>query len=339
MKLSYIIPVYKVEEYLNQCVESVLSQSIDDYEIILVDDGSPDNCPAMCDEYREKYPDIVKVIHKKNEGLAVARNAGFEAAQGEYVYFIDSDDYLLPDSVGDFYKKAIEYDADVIQASYVSLDDKTGETVRCSTCFETDRIYSHSDMEEAVNSMMEKNILIYVWRNLYKTSFLRNNSIFSDPKLRTMQDAPFNTEAFLKAERFSAVDIPVYCYRLREGSIQRKKYIRDYEEFYFYQWSVKLKAYEENCTKDARFYKAVSERNIKAFLPRMLMNYYCNADKESFGKLKKIGNSEMMRHSFRDYDINEFKSNSLDWWMVWCIKHRLYLPAHLICKKVLYKPN
>lgn len=153
MKLSYIIPVYKVEEYLNQCVESVLSQSIDDYEIILVDDGSPDNCPAMCDEYREKYPDIVKVIHKKNEGLAVARNAGFEAAQGEYVYFIDSDDYLLPDSVGDFYKKAIEYDADVIQASYVSLDDKTGETVRCSTCFETDRIYSHSDMEEAVNSI------------------------------------------------------------------------------------------------------------------------------------------------------------------------------------------
>lgn len=95
---SIIIPVYKVENYLSKCIESVLSQNFEDYEAILVDDGSPDNCPALCDEYAKK-DNRIKVIHKQNGGLSDARNAGIAASNGKYVLFLDSDDYLYSDTV------------------------------------------------------------------------------------------------------------------------------------------------------------------------------------------------------------------------------------------------
>ena len=94
--ISVIVPVYKVEQYLDRCVESILAQTFKDLEIILVDDGSPDACPQMCDKWAEQHQNI-KVVHKPNGGLSSARNAGIEVASGDYIGFIDSDDYILPD--------------------------------------------------------------------------------------------------------------------------------------------------------------------------------------------------------------------------------------------------
>ena len=95
-KISVIIPIYKVEKYLNRCVESVVNQSYQNLEIILVDDGSPDNCPKMCDDWAEK-DNRIKVIHKENGGLSDARNAGLKVAMGEYISFVDSDDWIAKD--------------------------------------------------------------------------------------------------------------------------------------------------------------------------------------------------------------------------------------------------
>ena len=94
MKFSIVIPIYKVEKYLHECVDSVLNQTFTDFEIILVDDGSPDKCPQICDEYAKQHSNI-SVIHQKNAGIACARNTGIAAAKGEYVICIDSDDYLV----------------------------------------------------------------------------------------------------------------------------------------------------------------------------------------------------------------------------------------------------
>lgn len=92
-KVSIVVPIYNVEKYLHRCVNSLIRQTLKDIEIILVDDGSPDNCPKICDEYKNK--DIrVKVIHKKNAGLGLARNSGLDEAKGEYVVFVDSDDFI-----------------------------------------------------------------------------------------------------------------------------------------------------------------------------------------------------------------------------------------------------
>lgn len=110
--VSVIIPVYKVEEYLDRCVESVVSQTYKNLEIILVDDGSPDACPEICDRWRER-DSRVKVIHKKNEGVGMARNTGLDIARGDYIYFLDSDDYLPDAAIGILIKRMIQDNSDL----------------------------------------------------------------------------------------------------------------------------------------------------------------------------------------------------------------------------------
>lgn len=112
IQVSVIVPVYKVEKYLKKCVNSLLLQDYNDYEIILVDDGSPDKCPQMCDEYERKEK-IVKVIHKVNGGLSDARNVGVKNARGKYVIFVDSDDYVNENHISSLYSLIQKYDADV----------------------------------------------------------------------------------------------------------------------------------------------------------------------------------------------------------------------------------
>ena len=110
--ISVIVPVYKVEPYLHKCLDSILSQTYQNLEIILVDDGSPDRCGAICDEYAQKDP-RVKVIHKENGGIATARNAGMRIAAGDYWMFVDSDDWLEADAISNLYQLLAEYNADL----------------------------------------------------------------------------------------------------------------------------------------------------------------------------------------------------------------------------------
>lgn len=122
-KVSIIIPVYNVEKYLDKCIESVINQTLKDIEIILVDDESPDNCPQMCDQYA-KNDSRIKVIHKKNEGLGHARNSGIELATGEYITFLDSDDYIDIKSCETAYNEAKNNNLDICTFSYYRFDDK-----------------------------------------------------------------------------------------------------------------------------------------------------------------------------------------------------------------------
>ena len=120
--ISVIVPVYNVEKHLDRCVESIVNQTYTNLEIILVDDGSPDNCPAMCDAWAEK-DNRIKVIHKENGGLSSARNAGLDVMTGEYVYFIDSDDYINEITISTLYNLINEYNADMSFGRYYRVFD------------------------------------------------------------------------------------------------------------------------------------------------------------------------------------------------------------------------
>ena len=119
MKLSIIVPVYKVEEYLGECVDSLLSQTIDDYEIILVDDGSPDNSGKIADEYAEANPDMIRVLHIDNGGQGRARNFALDIAKGDFVGFVDSDDWVTHDMYEKMYTRAAETGADVVVCDFM----------------------------------------------------------------------------------------------------------------------------------------------------------------------------------------------------------------------------
>ena len=120
---SIILPIYRVENYLLRCVQSVLNQGFTDYEMILVDDGSPDGCPAMCDRLAEEYS-CIRVLHKENGGLSSARNAGMEIACGQYIWWVDSDDWMEPDGLQKLYDATAEGLPDMVKINHFLIIEK-----------------------------------------------------------------------------------------------------------------------------------------------------------------------------------------------------------------------
>ena len=117
-QISIIVPVYNVEPYLHKCIDSILAQTFTDFECILIDDGSPDNCPAICDEYATKDNRII-LLHQKNAGVSAARNAGLNIAKGEWIGFVDSDDWIEKNALELLYNKQRETSADIIIGSFI----------------------------------------------------------------------------------------------------------------------------------------------------------------------------------------------------------------------------
>lgn len=160
MRFSIIIPIYKVEKYLRQCVDSVLAQSFTDYEVILIDDGSPDGCPAICDEYAS-LNNHIRVIHKANGGLSDARNTGLDIAEGEYVLFLDSDDWWdNPDFLQKLNDTIVKNNADIIifgMKKYYSNNSSIGDIRIPEACDKATRALSHA---QALQKYMRSNIFV-----------------------------------------------------------------------------------------------------------------------------------------------------------------------------------
>lgn len=162
MKLSIIVPVYKVEKYLDRCVQSILGQTFEDFELILVDDGSPDSCGKMCEDWAGKDSRI-KVIHKKNGGLSDARNAGLDIAQGKYIGFVDSDDYIKPDMYEILVANLEDYHADISICGYVDVyADGTKNESLCQDRF----VWSKEEVIE--NVLKGKLLSVHAYTKLYK---------------------------------------------------------------------------------------------------------------------------------------------------------------------------
>jgi len=218
--VSIIVPVYKVEKYLARCVESLLAQTFNEIEIVLVDDGSPDRCGELCDEYAERYPEKVCVIHKENGGLSDARNAGLKVARGKYVLFVDSDDYILPESCERFLAVAEKTKADIVVGNAVAVREDVEQPIRRSSALEENKVYSPADflVTELSNGIFWRPS----WMNLYRTAFLRENELWFVKNL-LHEDEEWTLRAVLAAKRIAYCNIDFYRYIIREGSITQTK--------------------------------------------------------------------------------------------------------------------
>ncbi len=209
--ISVIVPVYKVEKYLDQCVASIVSQSFSDLEIILVDDGSPDNCPAMCDAWA-KRDSRIRVIHKENGGLSDARNAGMAAAKGSFIGFVDSDDIIPPEMYQVLFSLLKQDDSDIAACGIKQFGDK-GASLHTMTssgkyCFTT---------EEALHELiLERHLKQPVWYKLYRRATIINIPF---PVGKYHEDVFWSYQAIGAARRVSVVDSPYYLYRQRVDSI------------------------------------------------------------------------------------------------------------------------
>lgn len=217
---SVIVPVYKVENYLGKCVESILSQSFRNFELILVDDGSPDSCGKMCDDLSDKDSRI-KVVHKENGGLSSARNAGLDIACGAYVIFIDSDDFWDDDSALEHIDKNLsETDADLLVFAakrYYEKDDKYTYILNIEA--DREKIID-KNTDSAVKYLLENNIYrAAAWNKVIRKSLIDEHQMrFKEGYLS--EDMDWCGDLLVYARRFDFYEVPFYCYRQqRQGSI------------------------------------------------------------------------------------------------------------------------
>ena len=219
MFFSIIVPVYKVEQYLSQCVDSVLSQSFADYELILIDDGSPDGCPQICDEY-QKSNKKVKVIHQQNKGISAARNAGLNVAKGKYVLFLDSDDFWEDvDALKKVYEICIQNYVDYVGFNCKNYNVKTKEVILDDRIARgnDENIYSQEQVLRYFISM--GNFPGAAWISAVSKTFIENHHIRFTEGIKS-EDIDWLMQVFLYATTYAFLDEYFYVYRLnRDGSI------------------------------------------------------------------------------------------------------------------------
>lgn len=214
--ISVIVPVYNVEPYLDRCVESIVNQTYRNLEIILVDDGSPDNCPQKCEAWAERDARI-KVIHKENGGLSDARNAGMAIAAGELMGFVDSDDWITLDFISVLHDNLKVHQADISACDVFFSHGQAPQEKQ------TSGVTVHTS-EEAINDILHgRGFRAVAWNKLYRREIIGDEKY---PVGKHHEDEFLTYKLLAKANRLTYVDKPMYCYFQRQGSIMNSNSIK-----------------------------------------------------------------------------------------------------------------
>lgn len=236
-KVSVIVPVYNVEKYLSRCVESLICQSLSEIEIILVDDASPDRCPSLCDDYARKDKRI-KVIHKHNEGLGFARNSGLDIASGEFIAFVDSDDFVDTEMYEKLYDYALQYKCDSVFCGF-KTEEPDGSWV-ASNEVNKDQIFSGHEIYSFMLNMIasgckvkkERLYQMSVWHAIYKHSLIKSNNIrFLCERSVVSEDIPFQIDFLKKVDRIAYVNEIFYSYCYNKNSLTQNFKSEKFEGF------------------------------------------------------------------------------------------------------------
>ena len=286
--LSVIVPVYNVEECLGRCVDSILAQTYSHLAVILVDDGAKDKSGAICDDYAAR-DSRVKVIHKENGGLSSARNAGLDAAQGEYIAFVDSDDWITTDAYAHMLSLARKYDVKLVCGGRYDVSGKTGEKTLglCPT-------------REEVISAEELAGRIFLWDGcdssacdkLYHRSILEN---YRFPEGKVCEDVPVTYKIVLSAECVAMSDRPFYHYYHRAGSISKTAAITE-KTFHFSQHTETIYPYiRENHPSIEPQARYLRVRSLSHIL--LLLEQAGEDVRQQFSKEYRHARKELRKHT------------------------------------------
>ena len=281
IEISIVIPIYNVENYLRECLESVYKLDLTNKEVILINDGSKDNSLKIAEEYTNKYFKDTILINQENKGLSGARNAGLNIAAGEYIFFLDSDDFLDSNETELFFKEGIKKKQDILIGNYWEYFGKDDKKILISS------VANKKIINQKGNYFLDRDVKnscfsVVVWRNLYKKEFLQKHNLFFKEKL-LHEDNLFTLKAFRLSNKVGCSDKVFYYYRqTNSGSIMKNMTKKNYKHF-LYILNELLDFQEKIIKREDKYFnqllvgiywKIVKEGKLK--------------NKETFYKLKKL---------------------------------------------------
>lgn len=304
--ITVIIPVYNVEKYLEQCVESIVNQTYKNLEIILINDGSTDSSGKLCDILVKR--DIrIKVIHKKNEGLGLARNTGLEYVNGKYVTFIDSDDYADSDLIEKLYVSIKENNADTCIGGFKRVNND-GEIIYeeryKSVVYENEEIMNGL-LSRMLGSSPEKSdaIRMSVWNVLYSTEIIKNNSLkFPSEREYISEDIIFDIEYYRKSQRCCLIDSCSYNYRVNNISLT-KSYKKDRFEKSKFLYNEVVNRIEKYRLGDRAITRLQRQYfvNVKYCIKQERVKISKLSINDSFNNIKKICDDNQLKNIIKNY--------------------------------------
>ncbi len=290
--VSVIIPVYKVEKYLKRCVDSIINQTYRYIEVILVNDGSPDSCGEICDQYA-KFDSRVIVIHKDNGGLSDARNYGIGIAEGQYILFVDSDDYIELDAIEKMISNAKEGNLDIVCAdAYRSIANNSDSIINKTILVggvSSGKVMTGEDY--LVDCIHKRKFSVAVWTRMYRTKLIKENNIYFIKGL-LHEDENWTPKVMLSAKRVGYFSFAFYNYVIRDNSItqtaNRKKHILDV-----------LKTCTELETEyDRRVISIKNKKILKDYLVRLYINTSTFGEYDKDFYKSKIDKKFIFRNSY-----------------------------------------
>ena len=316
MKVSVIVPVYNVYNYLEKCLESLVNQTLKDIEIIVVNDGSPDNSEEIIKKYAKKYKNI-KALKKENGGLSSARNFGYKHAKGEYIGYVDSDDYVDPEMFEKLYNSALENDADIAICGNYVVSEEYNILKTELLSFDLNK----NNIKDNPYILFDKNA---VWNKIYKKKLIdKTKTSFRDGKW--YEDMDFTTKLLMEAKKVSFVNEPLYYYLLRSGSIMNNKNVLRNLEI--------IETFEEivNNVDNEKYHNELEYLAILHVLVPSIVRVLIANTEDS----KKVSD-ELRSYVFTNYpdlEKNKYLQNNKKFkLLVFLIKHRMYSIIRLIFK-------
>ncbi len=282
MRFSVILPIYNVEKYLEECVNSILKQTYRDYEIILVDDGSKDGSPALCDRLASNNKNI-RVIHKKNSGMSDARNAGTKEAKGDYIIYVDSDDFIISDEFLEKIAAKAQNNPDLIFYKYNKYYDQSKKMDSCK--FSYTSALEASTYGQKIEALVKADAFYgMAWIKAIKRTVLQDNRIEFEFGL-LVEDMEWNYHVLFHSNSLEFIDEPFIAYRQREGSITSTHKLKNLTDFVYVleKWTLKIK----NECRDQKLKEALYG-SLAKYYSNMLVVYARLKDRKKKESKKQI---------------------------------------------------
>jgi len=301
-KVTLIVPIYNTLEFLDRCLNSIKNQTFKDFEVILVNDGSPDNSKAYCEEFIKSDSRFI-LKNKENGGLASARNYGMKFAKGEYISFIDSDDYVSLDYCGILYNIAFKNNIDILNFGLTYVKNNA-ETFRFSV-LPKDRLIEGKEIQKYLLESSKNKLLWYAWNSIFRREFLIENTISFDKSLLLGEDSLFNLKCFYKAKSVYSISEPLYYYVYNYNSLTQTKYKNNLLDKIEIQFDKRLEFHESNMDINNKFfYKDISKNYIEHSLFMLLSNVSHSVGVNRILEIKKIRSSKIFKFSFDYYEYS-----------------------------------